>query len=209
MSRDARMRGAVIAPLVFNYLPAAYAHPSWYRTDEHATCLASLRDPSAMQAASRWLLQRHGLEGLFDFDTACAAKRVAWSEPSTLWRLAVLLGAIRYCEQLCLSVEGGLLRQLGAAVGERAVRAIVTQRDRPALFPTCSLPLGREPMPQLLASGLPCLFAMWPLQWQAVRGRVRLKFPRGAVIGEESFDEAMQDAALACVERWLPMVEPR
>jgi hypothetical protein len=194
------------AAFEFNCLPAGYAHASWYGTEGHAVRLGALKSPAALTTASRWLLERHGLVNLYDFDTTTLLKRIAWLEPAVLRRLAMAIGGLRHRAALRRCVDGGL-QTLTAELGLATVRCILSEQFERTPLPAATQRLDSRQdqslVPGLLHSGAPWLFALWPPAWRAIRARVVLKFERGLDIGDERPDEGDRSALALCVQSLL------
>jgi len=170
------------AAIVFNLLPATYAHPSWFDVpaplDER---LATLQSPAARAAASDWLLTRYGAAARWDFDFAPLDKALFLLSPGELQKLAARIGVLRHRAVLRCAIGGGVLARLGGQLGATALQAILAGPPAPASLPLADEALDLDApdlLPQLVEAGLPWLFAFLRPEWEAVTVRAQMKFPR-------------------------------
>lgn len=189
------------AIIVFNLLPGSYADPSWIDAPPAwRDRLASLQSPAARATLSDWLLARHGLDGLYDFEFSEVEKVMFLMAPTDLQLLSAKAGLLRHRDGLRRMIAGGTMARLAQEVGADAVQEGLAGLPTADFLPPPEHPLdlGAERLfPQLVEAGLPWLLGFLKPSWGAVEKRVRLKFPRAlAAMQPLEQDEVALDIGL-------------
>jgi hypothetical protein len=185
----------------FNFLPATYAHPSWYdATEGTQTKLQQLRSAVAQHTLSQWLLQRYGLRECtdFDFGPETGEKSLCLREPQWLHRLALLIGVLRRRENLLHRIGDDTWRRLAQQLGQQTVREALAVWPLPPIVAEPEECSADTLIPSLFESGVRWLFGWLEPFGSAVTGRTRFKFAHAlaqqeTVVVEDTSREATRD----------------
>lgn len=170
------------AIMVFNFLPATYADPSWIDAPEPwRTRLLGLRSAAARQVLSDWLLAKIDAIECFDFDFSQIQKAIFLQERSALLRLAAVIGLLRHRDEVRKLAAGGVLSRLAGEFGGDSLEWVLVRLPDTDCLPSATYDIdycADTLIPQFAASGISYLLGLLPLESRAVIGRARLKFPR-------------------------------
>jgi hypothetical protein len=175
----------------FNLHVARFAHPSWYarsvpgslRSAAKSDARGGLHDRVESQV-SVWLLREVGLDAAMDWDLLEPQKRLWLLDASALQRLAMELALAMHRRWLLQVIGGARLRTVAKAVGEPALRFVVSELPEDSFHyqaPEVRLDADAtgELRSELLEQGARTLIALLQPAWRAVRGRALLHFDRG------------------------------
>jgi hypothetical protein len=191
----------------FNAHVARFAHRSWFAAakkpsiagrlesgqpfggDASGTLSKALFDeqgrirPRAEPHASTWLLRELELQNDADWEMAEPQKRIWLIPQPALGQLMRLVSLALHREWLARIIDGGRVRALRMAIGERVLRAAVEELPREAFHHReATVRVEAEPVPDLLSKleedGARTLIALLAPEWRAVRGRAQLHLER-------------------------------
>jgi hypothetical protein len=185
----------------FNVHVARTAHPSWIPRNVRPFVfdVSGAVRPRAERALSEWLREAHGLENKVDWQMEEPEKRIWLLDPPSLTRLTRELSIVMHRDWLVCEIDGARLREVRGRIDPVLWRLMVEEMPVNAAHHESARVsfLNREPRElesDLLADGARTLIGLLAPEWEAVRGRAKLRFD-AALFGEGLQREARLPAA--------------